>query len=57
MVTGAARGIGEAIARVCAQHGAALALVDLDPAVTEVAGGLAAGGSRVVAGPRSTCGA
>ena len=50
LVTGAARGIGEAIARVCAQHGAALALVDLDPAVTEVAEELAAGGSRVVAG-------
>jgi NAD(P)-dependent dehydrogenase (short-subunit alcohol dehydrogenase family) len=50
LVTGAARGIGEAVARVCAQHGAAVALVDLDPAVTDVAEDLAASGSRAVAG-------
>ncbi len=50
LVTGAARGIGEAIARLCARRGAPLALVDLDPRVHDLAEDLAAGGSTVVAG-------
>ena len=50
LVTGAARGIGEAIARLCARRGASLALVDLDPRVHDLAEDLAAGGSTVVAG-------
>lgn len=36
-ITGAAQGIGEALARRCSQEGARVALVDLNPAVIEVA--------------------
>lgn len=40
MVTGAARGLGEALARGLARRGARVALVDRNPAVIAVAGGL-----------------
>ena len=39
LVTGAARGIGLAIASRLAADGMRVALLDLDPAVTEAAGG------------------
>jgi NAD(P)-dependent dehydrogenase (short-subunit alcohol dehydrogenase family) len=50
LVTGAARGIGFATAEALARRGAAVALVDLDPAQTEAAAGRIAGG-RVVGLP------
>ncbi|MEV6104585.1 glucose 1-dehydrogenase [Streptomyces sp. NPDC051940] len=52
VVTGAARGIGQAIAEVAAREGAAVALFDLDAvALAETAGELAATGARVFALP------
>jgi 2-keto-3-deoxy-L-fuconate dehydrogenase len=42
IVTGAARGIGLGIARACAAEGARLALVDIDPAVEDVASAISA---------------
>ena len=42
VVTGAAQGMGEAVARRCATEGARLILVDVDPAVAAVARELAA---------------
>ncbi len=46
IVTGAAAGIGLAIARLLAERGAALMLVDMSPAVNTVAGELPGGTSR-----------
>jgi NAD(P)-dependent dehydrogenase (short-subunit alcohol dehydrogenase family) len=40
VVTGAARGIGTAIATLCAEEGARLLVVDVDPAVERVAEGI-----------------
>jgi len=39
IITGVARGIGKAIAQACAAEGAGLVLIDIDPAVSEVAAG------------------
>ena len=49
LVTGAARGIGRAIAEVYAEHGAHVAVTDvlLDEA-RAVAGGINAGGGRAI---------
>jgi NAD(P)-dependent dehydrogenase (short-subunit alcohol dehydrogenase family) len=46
LVTGAAAGIGLAITRALAARGASVVLVDLSPAVNEVAGGLPGGTER-----------
>ncbi len=49
LVTGAARGIGAAIARALAENGAAVALADLLPEVEEAASALRAAGYRALA--------
>jgi len=49
LVTGAARGIGAAIARALAENGAAVALVDLLPEVERTAADLRADGHRALA--------
>ena len=50
LVTGAASGIGLAVAARCLAEGAAVAALDRDgPALTRAAAGLAAGGDRVTA--------
>lgn len=48
LVTGAARGIGKAVAEVAAGQGAAVGLVDVDPAGQAVASGLQAAGRQAV---------
>jgi NAD(P)-dependent dehydrogenase (short-subunit alcohol dehydrogenase family) len=51
MVTGAARGLGRAIAERCAREGAALALVDvLEPELTQTVQSLRDGGTEVLYG-------
>ena len=59
VVTGAARGIGEAIAATFRAEGAEIALVDVDPAVKDVADRLGAAGVELVdlADPAATVGA
>ncbi len=48
LVTGAARGLGRAIAEACAAHGAAVVLVDRDaPALSATAAALASQGTQV----------
>jgi 3-oxoacyl-[acyl-carrier protein] reductase len=47
VVTGSARGLGEAIARTLARRGHSLLLVDRDPSVGETADSLRAGGAEV----------
>ncbi|HUX50217.1 MAG TPA: D-threitol dehydrogenase [Spirochaetia bacterium] len=49
LVTGAAQGIGNAIATLFAEKGASLILVDLQKDVTEVAAKLAKGGTKAIA--------
>ncbi len=49
IITGAAHGIGNGMARVLAAEGAALALCDIDPAVEGLAAELEAGGANVLA--------
>ena len=47
LITGAARGIGLAVARACLRHGGEVLLTDVDgTALAEAAGALAAGGSK-----------
>ena len=53
IVTGAARGIGTAIAQVCAEEGAQLVLVDVDPGVEDVAATI---GALAVVGDLTTAG-
>jgi NAD(P)-dependent dehydrogenase (short-subunit alcohol dehydrogenase family) len=48
VVTGAASGIGRAISERLLAEGMAVALLDMDPGVVEVAGSLAAGGHRAL---------
>jgi NAD(P)-dependent dehydrogenase (short-subunit alcohol dehydrogenase family) len=48
-ITGAAGGIGQALCRYFAEHGAAIAAIDKSETVTEFAAGLAAGGVRTKA--------
>jgi len=50
VVTGAARGIGRAVAETAASFGADVALLDRDPAVDEVAERIGSAGRRVVVG-------
>lgn len=48
-ITGAARGVGAAVARACAEHGAALLLIDLEPVGLErLAGELTGEGTQVM---------
>lgn len=47
LVTGAARGLGAAFSRALSAEGAAVALTDVDPVVTEVADELASNGATV----------
>lgn len=49
LVTGAGRGLGEAIARALAENGASVALCDVDPEVETVAAGLLASGHGAMA--------
>ena len=49
IITGAAHGIGNGMARVLAAEGARLALCDIDPAIEGLAAELEAGGANVVA--------
>lgn len=48
LVTGAARGIGRACAQALYDEGAAVALLDMDPAVADTAKALDASGERVI---------
>jgi NAD(P)-dependent dehydrogenase (short-subunit alcohol dehydrogenase family) len=55
-VTGAARGIGKAVATHMAQQGAAVALLDIDESVKAVADELAGQGFRALGGWRTWVG-
>ncbi len=54
LVTGAARGIGAAIAEAVVDEGGGVALLDVDPAGADTAARLADRGSRTSS--RATCG-